>query len=58
LVAGIASVDGIHRVWVLNALRQAETWSTHFFQTQVLLEAIYKNQSELQLEGSVDVLHI
>lgn len=58
LVAGIESVDGIHREWVLNSLKKSETWSTHFFQTRVLLEAVYKQQSKLQAGEVVDVLKV
>lgn len=58
LVAGIDSMDGVHREWVLHTLKQTETWSTHFFQTRVLLEAIYKQQSKLQAGEVVDVLKV
>lgn len=58
LAAGIESVDGVHREWVRNALKQTETWSTHFLQTRVLLEAVYERQSGLHSGEVVDVLKI
>jgi hypothetical protein len=57
-VAGVYSSDGVHRTWVLNALKETETWSTHFLQTRVLLEAVYEYQSHLQPGESFDIVKL
>ena len=58
LAAGVASTDGVHRAWVLSSLKEIDHWATHFLQTRVLFEAVYKTQLRLQPGQVVDVLKI
>jgi hypothetical protein len=58
IAAGVPSMDGIHQSWVMNTLKETDSWATHFLQTRILFEAATEARLRLQPGDVVDIVNI